>query len=312
MQALGPDAETDGGGVILRSLLFVPADSEKKLAKAKSSPADALILDLEDAVTADNRPAARKLAADYLKGADKNGPALFVRINPLGTADCEADLDAMVGAAPAGLVVPKPDSPAALVELDRMISEREARHGLKRGRIKLVPVASETPAAVLNLMQYANPPPRLVALTWGAEDLSAALGAVGNRGDDGEFLLTYKIVRSLCLIAAKAAGVDAIETLYADFRDSEGLARAADAARREGFAGMLAIHPGQVEIINAAFTPSQDEIDHAKKVVAAFASGAGVASLDGKMLDMPHLKQAEHILALAHAIRSHGARPAEV
>ena len=293
--------------MILRSLLFVPADSEKKLAKSKTSPADALILDLEDSVTAANRPAARRLAADYVRNAKAKGPALFVRINPVGTKDCEADLDAIVEAAPAGLVVPKPDGPATLVELDRMIAAREMRHGLPRGEIKVLPVASETPAAVLNLMQYTAPPPRLAALTWGAEDLAAALGASANRDAAGEFLFTYRVVRSFCLIAAKAAGVQAIETLHADFRDDEGLKRAARAAQREGFTGMLAIHPGQVEIINAAFTPSPEDVAHAKKVVAAFADGAGVASLDGKMLDQPHLKQAEHILALAQTIASRGA-----
>ncbi len=302
MQALGPDAEEDGVGMILRSLLFVPADSEKKLAKAKTSPADALILDLEDSVTAANRPAARKLAVEYVKSQSGKGPALFVRVNPVDSEDCAADLEAVVGAAPAGLVVPKPDSPGVLIELDRMIAAQEMRHGLPRGHIKVLPVASETPAAVLNLMHYTNPPPRLVALTWGAEDLAAALGAASNRDAAGEFLFTYKVVRSLALIAAKAAGVQAIETLHADFRDEEGLKRAARAAQREGFTGMLAIHPAQVEAINAAFTPSPEDVEHARKVVAAFADGAGVASLDGKMLDQPHLKQAEHILALAAQI----------
>lgn len=294
--------------MILRSLLFVPADSEKKLAKAKSSAADALILDLEDLVAAANRPAGRKLAVEFIKSAGSRGPSLFVRINPVGTPDCEADLDAIVDASPACLVVPKPDSPGTLVDLDRMIGEREARAGLPRGRIKVLAIATETPAAVLNLAQYTNPPPRLCALTWGAEDLAAALGAVANRGADGEFLLTYRVVRSLCLIAAKAAGVAAIETLHADFRDEEGLKRAAGAAQREGFTGMLAIHPAQVEPINAAFTPSADDVEHARKVVAAFASGAGVASLEGKMLDQPHLKQAQHVLALAKQIEA-GSRP---
>ncbi|MDE2011675.1 MAG: CoA ester lyase [Alphaproteobacteria bacterium] len=288
--------------MILRSLLFVPADSEKKLAKAKASRADALILDLEDSVAAESRPAARRLAAEYVKSASGKGPALFVRVNAVDSTDCAADLEAIVGAAPAGLVVPKPESPAALVELDRLIATQEMRHGLPRGGIKLLPVATETPAAVLNLMEYKNPPPRLVALTWGAEDLAAALGAAANRDASGEFLFTYKVVRSLALIAAKAAGVQAIETLHADFRDEEGLKRAARAAQREGFTGMLAIHPAQVAVINAAFTPSPEDVEHARKVVAAFAGGAGVASLDGKMLDQPHLKQAEHILALAAQI----------
>ena len=165
-----------------------------------------------------------------------------------------------------------------------------------------MPVATETPTAVLSLQDYRSPPPRLAALTWGAEDLAAALGAAANRDENGEFLLTFKIVRTLCLIAAKAAGVDAIETLHANFRDTAGLERAARAAQREGFSGMLAIHPDQVETINAAFTPSQADVEHARKVVAAFESGAGVASLDGRMLDQPHLKQARHILVLAERL----------
>ena len=284
--------------MLLRSLLFVPADSERKLEKAKSAGADALILDLEDSVAAAHRPAARRLAVDHLRHA-RGGPALFVRVNPIGAADCEADLDAVVAAGPAGLVVPKADSPAALADLSRRIAVRETAHGLPAGSIKLLPVATETPAAVLNLMQYAEPPPRLIALTWGAEDLSAALGAAGNRDADGEFLFTYRVVRSLCLIAAKAAGVAAIETLHADFRDEAGLRRAARAAQREGFSGMLAIHPAQVAPINAAFAPSAEDVAHAERVVAAFQAGAGVASLDGRMLDQPHLKQAEHVLAMA-------------
>jgi citrate lyase subunit beta/citryl-CoA lyase len=193
-----------------------------------------------------------------------------------------------------------------LREIDSHISTREAKAGVAHGAIKLLPVATETPDAVFALGEYRDPPPRLAALTWGAEDLSAALGASTNRGDDGEFLLTYKIVRTLALLAAKAAGVDAIETLHANFRDMDGLSRAARAAQREGFCGMLAIHPDQVAPINAAFTPSEDDVAHAKNVVAAFASGAGVASLDGKMLDQPHLKQAKHVLALDEAIRSRG------
>ena len=290
--------------MILRSFLFVPADSERKLAKAKSSRADALILDLEDAVAADKRPAARALAREYLQSEKGNSASLWVRVNPYGTADCNDDLEAIVAAAPAGIVVPKPETPDVLRELDRDLSALEAKHGLSARGIAVMPVASETPVAALTLGDYRNPPPRLAAITWGAEDLSAALGAVGNRDADGEFLLTYKIVRSLCLIAAKAAGVDAIETLHADFRDRAGLERVARAAQREGFSGMLAIHPDQVETINAAFTPSSADVEHAKKVVAAFASGAGVAALDGKMLDQPHLKQARHVLAVDEQISS--------
>jgi citrate lyase subunit beta / citryl-CoA lyase len=288
--------------MILRSFLFVPADSEKKLAKAKTSSADALILDLEDAVAADRRAIARGLVHEFLK--EKSASSLWVRINPVGSADCTADLEAIVSGQPAGMVVPKPDGPETLRVLDNQITALEARHGVTRGAIKLMPVATETPLAVLSLNAYRDPPPRLIAMTWGAEDLSAALGAASNRGEDGEFLLTYRVVRSLCLIAAKAARVEAIETLHADFRDAEGLERAARAAQREGFSGMLAIHPDQVDIINAAFTPSQTDVEHATRVVAAFGSGAGVASLDGKMLDQPHLVQAQHILARSAAINT--------
>lgn len=288
--------------MILRSLLFVPADSEKKLAKAKDSPADALILDLEDSVAAANRPAARALVKEFLKDAQPQ--AIWVRINPLGSDDFIRDIEAVTASGPAGYVVPKPDGPHALNVIDAHLITRETQAGLPHGAIKLLPVATETPIATLSLQDYRSPPPRLAAMTWGAEDLSAALGAAGNRGPDGEFVFTYRVVRALCLIAAKAAGVPAIETLHADFRDVTGLERAARAAQREGFSGMLAIHPGQVETINAAFTPSAEDVAHAKRVVAAFAPGAGVASLDGKMLDQPHLKQAEHVLALAEQIET--------
>ena len=286
--------------MILRSLLFVPADSEKKLAKSVTSPADALILDLEDSVAAENRPKAREMVREFLKSA--HSQSIWVRINPLGSEDFIRDIEAVAGSRPAGLVVPKPDGPQALNVIDAHLITRETLAGLPHRSIKLLPVATETPVATLSLQDYRSPPPRLAAMTWGAEDLSAALGAAANRGPDGEFLLTYRIARSLCLIAAKAADVPAIETLHADFRDAAGLERAARAAQREGFSGMLAIHPDQVAVINAAFTPSAADVAHAERVVAAFASGAGVASLDGKMLDQPHLKQAKHVLTLAAAI----------
>ena len=288
--------------MILRSLLFVPADSEKKLAKSRSSPADALILDLEDSVAAENRPAARALAKEFLK--DRHAQAIWVRINPVGSEDFIRDIEAITPSRPAGFVVPKPEGPHALNIIDAHLITRETQAGIAHGSIALLPVATETPVAVLSLQDYRSPPPRLAAMTWGAEDLAAALGAATNRDEQGEFLLTYRIVRSLCLIAAKACDVPAIETLHADFRDTKGLERAARAAQREGFAGMLAIHPDQVPVINDAFTPSLADVEHAKRVVAAFASGAGVASLDGKMLDQPHLKQARHVLAMDQAIRS--------
>src|SRR5665213_3368923 len=255
--------------MILRSLLFVPADSEKKLAKAQGSPADALILDLEDSVTAENRPKARALAREFLK--EKHTQSIWVRVNPLGSVDFIRDVEAIVASNPAGLVIPKPDGPHVLNVIDAHLITREIAAGLPSGAIGLLPVASETAVAALSLQDYRVKPPRLAAFTWGAEDLSAALGAATNRDENGEFLLTYKIVRSLCLIAAKAADVAAIETLHADFRDAQGLERVARAAQREGFSGMLAIHPDQVGIINDAFTPSTADVEHARKVVAAFA-----------------------------------------
>ncbi len=285
--------------MILRSFLFVPADSEKKLAKARTSPADALILDLEDSVAPGNRAKARGLMREFLQAGQRQ--SLWVRINAVGSDDYKAELAEVAASSPAGIVVPKPDSPDVLRALDRDLTELEMTNGLPQGGIKVMPVATETPAAVLGLMDYRTPPPRLAALTWGAEDLSAALGAATNREPDGDFVFTYKVVRSLALIAAKAAGVAAVETLHADFRDAAGLERVACTARRDGFSGMLAIHPDQVEIINAAFTPSAGDVAQARRVVAAFAGGAGVASLDGKMLDKPHLMQAQNVLALAEA-----------
>jgi citrate lyase subunit beta/citryl-CoA lyase len=288
--------------MILRSLLFVPADSEKKLAKAGTSAADALILDLEDSVAADNRPRGRELVTEFLK--DTHSQSIWVRINPLGSDDFIRDVEAVVASNPAGLVVPKANGPHTLNVIDAHILTRESLADLPAGSLKLLPVATETPAAVLSLQDYRSPPPRLAAMTWGAEDLSAELGAATNRNEDGEFLLTFKMVRSMCLLAAKAAGVEAIETLHANFRDTKGLERTARAAQREGFSGMLAIHPDQVDIINAAFTPSQADVEQARNVVAAFESGAGVAALDGRMLDQPHLKQAQHVLALAQKLQA--------
>jgi citrate lyase subunit beta/citryl-CoA lyase len=278
--------------MIHRSFLFVPGDSEKKLAKAQGSAADALILDLEDSVAPENRSKAQGLVQEFLD--DKHTQAIWVRL------PYRADLSAMARANPAGFVLPKIDEHDALYAQDAMVGLVEREAGFAEDSIKFMPIVTETPEAVLNLDTYHYPPlPRLAALTWGAEDLAAEIGATQNREPDGEFTFVYKVVRTLALLAAKSAGLAAIETLHADFRDRTGLERAATRAHRDGFSGMLAIHPDQVEIINAAFTPSGDEIAYAKRVVAAFASGAGVASLDGKMLDAPHLKQAQQILERA-------------
>lgn len=280
-----------------RSFLFVPADSERKLGKAADCGADALILDLEDAVLPDARPAARELARDYLVGRDE----VWVRINPLDSADASLDLEAVMPSAPAGIVLPKPRSAADAAALAGRLDELEEHCGVEAGRTQILPICTERPEALLALGGYAGATPRLAALSWGAEDLAAALGATANRGADGDWLPPYELARSLCLIAAAAAGVPAIDTVYTDFRDSEGLAAYAAKARRDGFGGMLAIHPAQVDIINRAFSPTAEEIERANRIIALFNEnpGAGALSIDGAMIDRPHLIQAERLLALA-------------
>ncbi|NOG72089.1 CoA ester lyase [Roseicella sp. DB1501] len=286
-----------------RSWLFVPGDSERKLAKGGESGADALILDLEDAVAADRRPVARGMIADYLAahvGAARR-PRLWVRINPLD-GEGLADAAAVVRAAPDGLVVPKVAGPAELLRLSHWLDALEARDGLPPGGIRLLAVATETAAAVLGLGDYARETvPRLHGLTWGAEDLSAALGASSNRDAEGPLSLTYRMARSACLLAAVAAEAQPIDSLEPDFRDESGLRAACAAARREGFTGKIAIHPAQVGPINEGFRPTEAEVAFARRVVAAFAAspGIGTVGMDGKMLDRPHLRQAERVLAAA-------------
>ena len=284
---------------VLRSFLFVPADSEKKLAKGLESGADALILDLEDAVAEANKPEARRIAATFL-GAHQQPrkPELWVRINPLATRFANDDLAAVVRGAPDGIVLPKPDSAADLIELDRRLRSHETGLGLAAGAIKILPIATETPASVFNLGTYAGASPRLAALTWGAEDLPAAIGATVSRWEDGSYTDLCRIVRSLCIAGAAAADVPSIETVYPAFKDEEGLRRYAARGRAEGFSGMMAIHPAQVPIINEVFSPSEAEIAHAQRVVDLFAANpsAGTLALDGKMLDLPHLKLARRVL----------------
>ena len=285
----------------LRSMLFVPGDSERKLAKVAGGPADALILDLEDAVAKDRLPLARGMVAECLKASrgTVRRQQLWVRINPMSTADALPDLAAIVTGAPNGIVVPKTNSGADATLLDHYLTALETREGVEPGSIKILAVATETPTAMFTLGSFAGSTPRLHAMTWGAEDLPAAVGASTNVDDSGKLDFTYQLARSLCLLAATSAGVEPIDTVYTDFRDSNGLFKNAQAARRAGFTGKIAIHPDQVEVINRAFTPSAEEIDYAKRVIEAFGAGVGTVSLDGKMLDMPHLKQARRILATA-------------
>lgn len=282
----------------LRSLLFVPGDSERKLAKAGGVGADALILDLEDAVASSRKPEARAIAAHAIDEAPRPW-ALFVRINPLDSGLTLADLAAVVKPGLDGVVVPKAESAADIVRIGHYLDALEQRAGMTPQEIKIAVVATETPAALFALGSYAPAHPRLAALTWGAEDLGAAIGATANREDDGGWTEPYRHARSLCLFAAAAAEVAPVDTLYADFRDLEGLERDCRRSRRDGFTGRLAIHPDQVAIINAAYSPSENDIAMARRVVAAFeaAPDTGTVGIDGKMYDLPHLKAARRTLA---------------
>lgn len=295
----------------LRSYLFIPGDSEKKLAKGDESGADAVIIDLEDSVAPERKPAARGLAGEYLRarGPGERKSTLWIRINPLGGEAALSDLAAIIEAGPDGIVLPKAAGPEDVYTLSCYLDALEARAELAPGAIRILPIATETAAAPFSLGDYGEADlPRLAGLTWGAEDLAAALGASGNRDADGEWAFTYKMVRSLTLMAAHAAGVAAVETLHADFRDEAGLRAASSAARAEGFTGRLAIHPAQVGVINECFTPTGEEIDFARRVVEAFEANpdAGVIGLDGMMLDIPHLAQARRILAAHRAFSEAG------
>ena len=286
--------------MILRSMLFVPGDSERKLAKAAAAPADALILDLEDSVAPDRTAIAREMVRAYLDSRpDRARQQLWVRINPLATSQALPDLAAIVAGAPDGILLPKPDSAADITLLDHYLTALEAREGLPLGAIRIIPVATETARAVFALGSYAGSSARLAGLTWGAEDLSAALGASTNRAPGGAYAFTYELARSLCLAGAVAADVQPIDTVHVDFRDTAGLLADSRLSRQLGFTGRIAIHPDQVAPINAAYSPDAGEIAFARRVVAAFESGLGVVALDGKMLDMPHLKQARRLLATA-------------
>ena len=282
----------------MRSWLFVPADSEKKLARAEDVAANVLLLDLEDSVTPVNKPAARKLAADFIAGTGRPPESVWVRVNPLDGPFVGDDLDAVVAAGPGGLMLPKAQSAGDVVDLARRLDRLEDKHGLGAGSIKILPLVTETPAAVFTMGGYAGCSERLAGLSWGAEDLGAAVGASEVRDEHGQWTSPFRMVRNLCLFAAHAAGVPAIDTVHTDFRDPEGLERACREARRDGFSGKLAIHPAQVDVINRAFQPGEEELAWARRVVALFEAhpDAGVLELDGVMLDRPHLLLARRIL----------------
>jgi citrate lyase subunit beta/citryl-CoA lyase len=271
-----------------RSWLFVPADDERKVAKAVESDADAVIFDLEDSVVPERKKAARAIIKDVPKRS--NGPQWWVRVNPLGSEFHKDELRLISSAYVHGIVLPKTESGSDVEELSH-----------RTGTIPIHAIVTETPASLFNLLSYARAGSPLAAMSWGAEDLSAALGASSKYDENGELAFTYKLARSLCLAGAVAAGVQPVDGVFADFRDDESLRDESDAARREGFTGKLAIHPAQVPIINAAFTPSSDEIRHAAEIVAAFEAhpDAGVLNVGGRMVDRPHLMQARRVLERA-------------
>jgi len=287
----------------MRSLLFAPADSARKLNKAMSSGADALIIDLEDSIALDSKARARDSAAAFLKDAMANTqrPYLIVRVNGLQTGLTDADLDAITPAKPDAIMLPKAEGGAAIVHAAAKLAVREAQSDLPDSHIKILPIATETAAALFMVGTFAGARARLIGMTWGAEDLSAELGARANRDEQGRFLDPYRLARSLCLAGAAVAAVPAIDTVFIDFRNDAGFRRECEEACRDGFVGKMAIHPAQVPIINDVFTPSADAIAHAQTVVAAFAAapGAGVVGIGGVMYDRPHLARAKQLLARA-------------
>lgn len=287
---------------MIRSFLFVPGDSERKLEKAAGAGADAVIVDLEDSVSAENRPRARELAREYIDGRED----VWLRINPVDSGEAMADLQAVMPAAPSGIVLPKARSADDATRLATKLDELESRFGIAAGQTRILPLCTERPRALFSLDSYVGATPRLAGLTWGAEDLSAALGARASRDEDGSWLPPYELARSLCLFAAAAAEVPAIDTVYTDFRDANGLASYAARAARDGFTGMLAIHPAQVTTINSAFSPSDDDVQRAERIIALFRDnpGAGTLALDGEMIDKPHLVQARRIVGLAKRLKT--------
>lgn len=287
-----------------RSWLFVPGDDERKLARSADAGADALIYDLEDAVVPDRRATARALLGALVSEPNPGRAARWVRVNPLDTPDALLDLAAVVRPHLDGIVLPKIRSGADVAALDHHLSTFEADAGMADGTVAITVVATETPEVLFRLGELAGASPRLRACTWGAEDLSTALGATGNKGEDGSWDAPFELARSLCLFAARAADAQPVDTLHAAFTDDDGLAASTRRAARHGFTGKLAIHPRQVPIINEHLTPSPAALDEALAVVAAFAAqpAAGAVSLDGRMLDRPHLTQAERLLARAAAL----------
>jgi citrate lyase subunit beta/citryl-CoA lyase len=290
-----------------RSMLFVPGDNEKMIQKGLALKADALIFDLEDAVMPENRVEARALVLKTLLDTQDgySGPKRFVRVNPFESDEPLLDLAAIMPGAPDGIVQPKIKSVDCVNKMGNYLDVLEASAGLEIGSTKILAVATETPEIMFKLGGLKDATDRLIAINWGGEDLSAAILASTNREMDGDWAFTYKLARSLCLLAARAADIEPLDTVHTDFRDLDALRAECIAARKEGFSGKIAIHPIQVDIINESFTPSDEDVTHAQRIMDAFdaAGGAGAIQLDGQMLDMPHIKQARHVLSQAAALK---------
>ncbi len=287
----------------MRSWLFVPGDSEKKLAKAPGVGADALIIDLEDSVGANQKPVAREMSQAFLQANQDLAAQLWVRVNALDTGLTDRDLESVIAAKPFGIMLPKSLSGSDVVRLDAKLTALEALHGLKEASIRISVVATETAASLFTLGTYAGSSSRLDALTWGAEDLSADLGSITNRDAEDRLTGPYELARTLCLAGAVAAEVQPIDSVYVSFANTDGLRDECLAAVRDGFTGKMAIHPAQVEVINDVFTPSKQSVERAQRIADVFAEAgdAGVIGLDGEMLDRPHLNRAEKLLKRAKA-----------
>lgn len=287
----------------MRSWLFAPGDSEKKMAKAADSAADIALFDLEDAVATENKPLARQMVHDFLAARPEGRERLWVRVNPLDGPYTLDDLAAIMPARPGGIMLPKVYGRQDVELLDHYLTAFEAAHGIERGSTPLIVLVTETAEAMFHTGDYKGAP-RVVALTWGAEDLADSIGASSNRNADGSYGFTYELARSMCLLGAATAGVTAIETIQGDFRDLDGLKARAEKVRRDGYRGMLAIHPAQVDVINAAFTPTEEEIAEAQAIVDIFATNPGVGAIGykGGMLDRPYLSRAEQLLRQAGAL----------
>ncbi len=286
--------------ITARSWLFAPGDSEKKMTKAMEGNADIVLFDLEDAVSPESKPLARQMVHDFIKANPTQRQRLWVRINPFDGPYTLADLAAIMPAKPGGIMLPKVYGRADVERLNHCLSALEVAYGIEEGKTPVIVLVTETAEAMFHTGNYKGAP-RVVALTWGAEDLADSIGASSNKNEDGSYSFTYELARSLTVLGAATAGVTAIETISADFRDLDTLRIRAEKVRRDGFRGMLAIHPAQVDVINTAFTPTEEEIAHAKEIVAIFAANPGVGAIGyrGGMLDRPYLSRAEALLKLA-------------